>query len=132
MASGCFASSSTKKQEGRLFGRPSAVSKSYSSELESLYVLSLPALGSLDHIELNLLAFLQRAEALRLNGGVVDEYVLAILAGDKAKTFCVIEPLYFAFCTHLLYYLYCFKIPRCFGGRTSERATVNKDTKFTF
>jgi hypothetical protein len=33
--------------------------RNLSSELESLNVLSLPALGSLDHVELNLLAFLQ-------------------------------------------------------------------------
>ncbi len=38
---------------------PLLFQKSCSSGLESLDVLSLPALGSLDHVELNLLAFLQ-------------------------------------------------------------------------
>ena len=67
-----------------------------SSGLESLNVLSLPTLGSLDYVELDRLAFLERTEALRLDGGVMHEDILAVLAGNESETFCVIEPLHCA------------------------------------
>ena len=47
------------KQKGRLVSRPLGVSEAVRSRLDGLNVLSLPALGSLDHVELNGLAFLQ-------------------------------------------------------------------------
>jgi hypothetical protein len=37
---------------------------------------------------------LEAAEALRLNGGVMDEYVLTVLAADKTETLGVVEPLH--------------------------------------
>ena len=37
--------------------------------LQGLNVLSLPALGALDYVELNALAFLKRTEAVALDGG---------------------------------------------------------------
>ena len=62
--------------------------------LERLNVFCLPALGSLDDIELNGLTFLQAAEAAGLNCRVVNENVLAVLAADEAITLRVIEPLH--------------------------------------
>src|SRR5512143_1390717 len=62
--------------------------------LQRLNVLSLPALGSLHDVELNRLTFLKAAETVRLDGGEMDENVLAILAADKTKTLSVVEPLY--------------------------------------
>ncbi len=62
--------------------------------LERLNVLSLPALRSLYDVELNRLPFLKAAESVRLDGGEMDKYVLAILAADKTKTLSVVEPLY--------------------------------------
>ena len=67
-------------------------------------VLSLPALGTLGHIELNALALLQRAEAARLNGGVMDENVLAVFTADESKTLGVVEPLNCA-CFHCVFLL---------------------------
>ncbi len=64
------------------------------SGLRRLYVLGLPALGSFDHIELDLLTFLQAAETARLNGREVNEHVLSILAADKSITLGVVKPLY--------------------------------------
>jgi len=62
--------------------------------LERLYVLSLPALGSLHDVELNRLPLLEAAETVRLDGGEMDENVLAILAADETKTLSVVEPLH--------------------------------------
>src|SRR5262249_25423986 len=80
------------KQKGRPTGRPSLQKICYC--LECLDVLCLQALGSLDDVELHRLAFLQAAEALVLNGGVVNEHVLAVLAADETIAFGVIEPLH--------------------------------------
>ena len=44
------------------------------------------------------LTFAQGLEALRLDHGVVDEDVYAVLRLDKTVAFCIIEPLHFAFC----------------------------------
>jgi len=63
------------------------------TELQSLNVLCLPALGSLDDVELDGLTFLEAAEALILNGGVVNEHIFAVLTADKTVTLGVIEPL---------------------------------------
>ncbi len=62
--------------------------------LEGLDVLCLPALRALDYVKMNLLAFLQAAEAVGLNGGEVNENVLAVLAADESIALGVIEPLY--------------------------------------
>ena len=64
------------------------------SALERLYVLCLPALGSLHDVELDRLPFLQAAEALALNRREMNKYILAILPADKAVAFGVVEPLY--------------------------------------
>ena len=64
------------------------------SGLRRLYVLCLPALGALDHIELDLLTFLQAAESIGLDSGEVYEYVLSILAADETITLGVVKPLY--------------------------------------
>ena len=62
-------------------------------ELQKLYVLRLPALGPFDYVELDRLAFLQTAEAIRLDRRIVNKYVFAILAADEAVALRVIEPL---------------------------------------
>jgi len=62
--------------------------------LDAFDVLSLPALGAFDDIELNLLTFLQAAKAVCLDGGEVNENVLAILAADKTIPLGIVEPLY--------------------------------------
>ena len=64
------------------------------SGLRRLYILGLPALGAFDHIELDLLTFLQAAESIGLNGREVYEHVLPILAADETITFGVVKPLY--------------------------------------
>jgi hypothetical protein len=84
-------------------------------ELQNLNVLSLPALGTLFDIELNRLPLLEAAEAVRLDGGVMDEYVLAILAADKTETLDVVEPLnctLFHFCVALFFVELCGEVNR--------------------
>src|ERR1017187_420405 len=68
-------------------------SNSQLGTLENLYVLSLPTLGPFDYVERDSLAFLQAAEAFRLNRRIVNEYVFSILTADKAVALRVIEPL---------------------------------------
>jgi hypothetical protein len=77
--------------------------------LDGLYVLSLPALRALGHVELDLLAFLKRTEAVCLDGGVMDEDVLAVLTAQKSKSLGVIKPLDCA-CFHCVLFL-CCKLP---------------------
>jgi hypothetical protein len=62
--------------------------------LDSLDVLCLPALGALDDVELNALTFLKRTEAVRLDGGVMHEHVIAILTADKSEALGIVKPFY--------------------------------------
>jgi hypothetical protein len=74
--------------------------------LDNLDVLSLPALGALGDVELNALAFLQRTEAVRLDGGVMNEDVLSVFTAKKSKTLGVIKPLDCALFHDVLLLLY--------------------------
>ena len=56
--------------------------------------LSLKAFGALNNGELNLLAFFQGAVAIRLNGGVMYEYVTSLAPLNEAITLGVVKPLY--------------------------------------
>ena len=62
--------------------------------LQGPNVLSLPALGALGDFELHALAFLQAAEASRLDGGEMHENIFAALPADKAIAFRVVKPLH--------------------------------------
>ena len=62
--------------------------------LDSLNVLSLPALWPLGHVELYRLPFLQAAEASSLNSGEMHEDILPILTADEAVAFGIVKPLY--------------------------------------
>ena len=62
-------------------------------DLQDLHVLRLPTLGPFDYVELDRLAFLQAAEAIRLDRRIVNKYVFAILPADEAVALRVIEPL---------------------------------------
>src|SRR5439155_4851788 len=53
----------------------------------------LKTLGSLRHLEGHLLALFERLESVHLNGGEVDEHVLAVLAGDEPVALFVTKPL---------------------------------------
>ena len=56
-------------------------------------VAGLGSFGSLFNIELDLLTFHQVAVAIALNGGEMDEYVLAAWALDETEALVTIEPL---------------------------------------
>jgi hypothetical protein len=73
---------------GRLF------SPNCTRGLDALDVLCLPALGTFHYVELNLLTFLQAAKPVCLDGGEVNENVLAILAADKTIALGIVKPLY--------------------------------------
>jgi hypothetical protein len=59
-----------------------------------LNVGSLQALGAADNLEFNGLALIERAIAVRLNSGEMDENVLAALALDESKTLAGVKPLH--------------------------------------
>jgi hypothetical protein len=62
--------------------------------LDSLNVLSLPALRAFGHFELHGLPFLQAAKAASLNGREMHKYIFAALTADEAVAFGVVKPLY--------------------------------------
>jgi hypothetical protein len=64
------------------------------SRLKELYVLRLQAFGTLHHVELHRLAFLEAAESTRLNSREMHEYVSATLTGDEPVALGVVKPLY--------------------------------------
>ena len=57
-----------------------------------LNVGCLRTFWSLHNFEFDHVPFLQCAVAVPHNGGIVNEHIRAIVAPDKAVTFCVIEP----------------------------------------
>src|SRR6478609_10862744 len=57
-------------------------------------VRRLQPLRALDDVELDPLPFLQGPEPVGVDGGVVDEDVLAALLGDEAEALRIIEPLH--------------------------------------
>ena len=62
--------------------------------LKRPHVLGLQTLGTLGHLKLDALSFLQTAEAIGLDRGEVDEHVLAALPADKAITLGIVKPLH--------------------------------------
>lgn len=74
----------------------------YFRALRNLDALRLPALRPFYHVKLHLLAFLKAAEAVALNGRMMDENVLTIGAGDETETLAIVEPLDCA-CFHGLF-----------------------------
>ena len=81
-------------QKNKKGDREAALSLDCKSGLRRFYVLCLPALRAFDHVELDLLTFLQAAESICLNRGEVHEYIFSILAADETITFGVVKPLH--------------------------------------
>src|SRR6187401_256404 len=72
---------------------------------DSANVLRLRALGTLRDVELDLLVLVEGLVALRLDGRVVNEDVIAaVLLGDEAEALLGVEPLHGALC-HVLFLL---------------------------
>ena len=64
------------------------------------YVTSLLALGAIDDLELDRLTFLERPEAIALDGREVHEYVRPAFAFNETVTLRVVEPLDLTCDTH--------------------------------
>jgi len=69
-------------------------------QLEAGDVRCLQSLGTTGHFEFNRLAFVQRLVSLRLNGGEMNEYILAGLALNESESLAGIEPLYCSLFSH--------------------------------
>ncbi len=61
---------------------------------EASDLIGLGAFGSLDDVELDLIAFFEALVALELDGAVVDEDIGAALAAEESVALCVVEPLH--------------------------------------
>jgi hypothetical protein len=79
------------KKGGRLCATRPVIQR---NGLERLNVGSLQALGAADNLEFNGLSLVEGAIAVRLNGGEMDENVLASLALDETKTLAGVKPLH--------------------------------------
>ena len=65
----------------------------FSCQLHHYDVAGLRTLGALFNCELDLLAFLQVAETITLNGGEMNENVLSTFTFDEAEALVTVEPL---------------------------------------
>jgi hypothetical protein len=74
--------------------KPSGSEKLWDAGLEGANFFGLQTLLALSHLEFHTLPFGKTAEAVGLNGGVMDEYVLTALALDKTKTLGIVKPLH--------------------------------------
>ena len=72
--------------------------------LEWRYVFSLPALGTLGHVELHLLTLLQALETGRLDRRGVHKNIFAILTDDETVALSAVEPLYCSLFCHIEYW----------------------------
>jgi len=61
----------------------------------ALDVLSLQTFGAFDNLKLDGFPFVPGFESLSLNGGVMNEHILAGILRNETKTFFVVEPLDF-------------------------------------
>jgi hypothetical protein len=90
-----FASTIAQKEKTGRELRPAGRKKINSqSSAWFLDVRRLRAFRSLHNFKFNDVSFLQCAVAVTDDGGIVNEHVRAIVAPDKAISFCVIEPFY--------------------------------------
>ncbi len=60
------------------------------------HFLRLGTFGSLNHIEVDLLAFGQGPKTFTVNGGVMHENIRAAVLFDEPESFGFVEPFYFA------------------------------------
>ena len=77
---------------GDRFRHPLPLKADY--RLQNLNVLCQPTLRAFGYVELNRLAFLKSAEAVRLNRCVVHKNVLTICTAQKAEPLGIVEPLH--------------------------------------
>ena len=90
---------STPKEKGQAISPASSIRTRCLSVLAN--VRGLQSLGSLRDVELDLLPFAQRAEAISLNSRVMDENIRSILTRDESISLRIVEPLHLAGCNLL-------------------------------
>src|SRR4028118_1140001 len=89
-----------KKNRGQDRSCPRIVPQTLVESLHRLDVSRLQALRALDDVELDGSAFGEGAETATLDGGEVDEHVVAVLGGDEAEALGVVKPLDITSCSH--------------------------------
>jgi len=91
--------------EAKRTARAAPVALKFARNLQDLNVLSLPALGTLHHVELHGLAFLQAAEAVGLNRGVVNKYIFTVGAAQESKALRIVKPFHCSLFHNLILFL---------------------------
>jgi hypothetical protein len=61
------------------------------------YLVCLRAFLTFYDIEFDVIAFFEAFVSIRLDGAVVHEDIGTLIASDEPVTFCIVEPLHFAF-----------------------------------
>jgi len=89
------------------------------------YVGCLQTFGALDHIEFNIIAFLEGFESFSSDSREMAKDIVTILLLEKTKPLCIIEPLYFSFCHFLL-------SPDSFDFTRWRHRTLFNRSNFTF
>jgi hypothetical protein len=79
------------KKKPRGFRRGASTSK---RRLDLDDVFGLETLIPTNHFEFHAVPFVQGLVAIRLNGRMVNEYILTTILGDKTKTFFIFKPLH--------------------------------------
>jgi hypothetical protein len=83
--------------QGRRVGPGNQLLSQFSVLLNDLDVLGLGTLRVFDDIELDDLTLSKASETRRVDGGMVDENVLAtVIALDESETLLIVEPLHLA------------------------------------
>jgi hypothetical protein len=94
-------------------------------ELQGANFFGLQTFLALGDLELDALAFGQAAEAVGLDGGVMDENVLTALALNKTKTLGIVKPLHCSLFHLLNTLLFLLKLRRIEADVTAGRNCVS-------
>jgi hypothetical protein len=84
---------------GRL--QTSGASMKAYSILYLYYILSLESFRTFNHIELQIVALLERFVPIPLNGAVMNKNVIPGIAADETKTLIIVKPLHCSLFSHL-------------------------------
>jgi hypothetical protein len=94
-------------------------------------LFGLRALLSLSDLEFYVVSFLQTAVALRFYCAVVNKNIRSIITTNETETFCIVEPLYFAFHTRHLASLRAIWEERLYVRTTSTTLDLTQTIKLS-
>ena len=66
--------------------------------LSDFHIYSMRAFGPLFYVKRYLIAFVERPESVRIDSGMMYEYICTIFLLDKAITLTIVEPFHYTIC----------------------------------